>query len=529
MTGVFTAARIRAAELAHGRELADGTLMQRASHALAKHAIAALQEASGGVVGRSVAILVGGGNNGGDALHAGARLAQRGALVHALLVADRHHAGGAEALVGAGGRILPDCASPAAHRVLANADLVLDGILGIGAQGAPREPARSLLAAANCARGLRIAVDLPTGVDADTGAVAGVAFQADRTVTFAALKPGLLLAPGKAHSGQVQVVDIGVDDALSEPVAWTMDEAEVAEWVPSPGFDDHKYRRGVVGVAAGSHDYRGAALLCVQAALAGPTGMTALLDRRDGVAELVVSRFPEVVRTDRVIDRVTGWVCGPGFPATPADEDAVAAILRTPVPVVLDAGALTLLAASAQLRGLVRNRAAPTILTPHEGEFARLDQERLDQDRLDQDRLDQTAGLAQSLEAVVVRKGPGTIVMAPDGTCLIDRAGTSALSTAGSGDVLAGCIASLLACAWAQGRLDDAAQVARAVAAGCWLHGMAGRAAARVGLPTASSLARELHLVTGRVSHSPQAPAIGRIKANRARPRAAMGEGLHAR
>ncbi len=524
MTDVFTAARIRAAEQAHGRELADGTLMQRASHALAQHAIAALQEASGGVVGRSVAILVGGGNNGGDALHAGARLAQRGALVHALLVADRHHAGGAEALVGAGGRILPDSAGPAAHRILAGADLVLDGILGIGAQGAPREPARSMLAAANRARGLRIAVDLPTGVDADTGAVAGVAFQADRTVTFAALKPGLLLAPGKAYAGQVQVVDIGVDDALSEPVAWTMDEADVAGWVPSPGFDDHKYRRGVVGVTAGSHDYRGAALLCVQAALAGPTGMTALLDRRDGVAELVVSQFPEVVRTDRVIDRVTGWVCGPGFTATPADEDAVVAILRTPVPVVLDAGALTLLAASAELRGLVRNRAAPTILTPHDGEFARLDQ-----DRLDQDRLDQTAGLAQALDAVVVRKGPGTIVMAPDGTCLIDRAGTSALSTAGSGDVLAGCIASLLACAWAQGRLDGAAQVARAVAAGCWLHGMAGRAAALVGLPTASSLARELHLVTGRVSHSPQAPAIGRIKANRARPRAATGEGQHAR
>jgi hydroxyethylthiazole kinase-like uncharacterized protein yjeF len=453
--------------------------------------MAALRERGGSVVGCRVALLVGSGNNGADALFAGARLAERGASVRAVVVGDRHHELAARALRRAGGRLAGADAgdlSPAMQD-LDWAEVVIDGILGIGARGAPRDPARRLLEAANAAGALRIAVDLPTGVDGDTGAVPDVAFRADLTVTFAAYKPGLLLAPGKEFAGRVDLVGIGIDDALDEPVAFAMERADVAQWLPVPGFEDHKYRRGVAGIAAGSHDYRGAALLCASAALAGPTGMTVLLDRRDGVADLVVSQHPEVVRSEQVQGRVTAWACGPGFTGSRADLQAIEATLRTGCPVVLDAGALGLLASSADLRDLVRTRAGVTILTPHDGEFARLGGDP------GLDRLSAARDLARRLDAVVVRKGPGTVIAAPGGDCFIDLAGTPALATAGSGDVLAGLLASLLAAAQARGRLHSASAVAEAVAAGCWLHGTAGTLAADSGCATASGIASALHRV----------------------------------
>jgi hydroxyethylthiazole kinase-like uncharacterized protein yjeF len=246
--------------------------------------------------------------------------------------------------------------------------------------------------------------------------------------------------------------------------------------------------------------------------------MTVLLDRGDGVADLVVSQHPEVVCIDstgsfqttsqQIGKRVTAWVCGPGFQAVQADQQVIEAILGTNLPVVLDAGALGVLAVSHELRDLLRARRAPTVLTPHDGEFTRL-VSALDggrdggfNARLDQDRLGAARELASELDSVILLKGPGSIIVAPDGTCFIDDAGTAALATAGSGDVLAGCIASLLACAWAHGRVDSAVDAARVAAAGCWLHGMAGQRAARSGFATASTIARELAAVTARVSRS---------------------------
>jgi len=527
MRGVFTAEQIRTAEQAHQVELQDGTLMQRASLGLALRVIGAMRERCGGVSGRSVVILVGGGNNGGDALFAGASLAGRGARVSAVLVADRHHVAGELALRRAGGQFIGvDTSGVLADAVAAQicaADVIIDGILGIGASGAPREPVCTLLQRANDSAALRIAVDMPTGVAADTGAIPGAVFRADLTVTFAAAKPGLLIAPGKAVAGEIEVVDIGVGDALGGPRAQVLEMDDVADLLPLPGFDDYKYRRGVVGVAAGSRDYRGAGLLCVTATLSGPTGMTVLLDRGDGVADLVVSQHPEVVciestgsiltTSQQIGKRVTAWVCGPGIQAVQADQPVIEAILGSNLPVVLDAGALGVLAVSHELRDLLRARRAPTVLTPHDGEFTRLVSAldggrdggfnaRLDQDRPDQDRLGAARELASELDSVILLKGPGSIIMAPDGTCFIDDAGTAALATAGSGDVLAGCIASLLACAWAHGRVDSAADAARVAAAGCWLHGMAGQRAARSGFPTASTIARELAAVTARVSRS---------------------------
>lgn len=490
MRPVHGCEQIRQAEHAHGRELADGTLMMRASNGLAVEIARGMRARLAGVVGRRVVILAGPGNNGGDALHAGALLADRGAEVRVVTTGSRHHAAGGQALRRAGGSIRPW--DDQARALLARADVIVDGILGIGSSGEPREPVATIIAEANRAAAWRVSVDMPTGVDADTGDVGAEAFRADTTVTFASLKPGLLIAPGKEYAGRISVIDIGIDDALGPPVARTIDAADADRLCRPAQFADYKYRRGVTGIAAGSAQYPGAGLLCAAAALAGPTGMTVLLDRGDGVAGEVVRQHPEVVRTDRLPhERVTAWACGPGFAGTDEDHATVAAILGAPLPVVLDAGALTVLAQAADLRAMLHARSAPTVITPHEGEFARLG------GAIGPDRLAGASALSARLNAVVVRKGPGTIVSAPDGTCLIDRAGTPALATAGSGDVLTGCIASLLAAAQARGALIADADVAEAVAAACWLHGMAGRAAQSRGTATASAIARALHRVQG--------------------------------
>jgi len=478
-------AAIQAAEHAHAEALASGRLMERAATALAIETAALLAEVRGGVYGSRVVLLVGSGKNGGDALHAGARLAMRGIGVDALCTTAQPHAGGAAALVRAGGRVRFWDPGDADQLALINAaDALIDGVVGIGATGALREPAASLVAVANAADALRIAVDLPSGIDADTGTVAGVAFDADLTVTFAAAKPGLLIAPGREHAGQLRVIDIGIDDALGEPAVLSMQGIDVAECVPEPGVDDYKYLRGVVGIAAGSARYPGAALLCTGSALLADVGMACYLDRADGLARTVVDRHPEIVTVASTdASRVTAWACGPGFEGVAADAPAVEAVLRTPLPVVLDAGALTVLASDPALRALIASRSAATVVTPHEGEFVRLGGD------LSAGRLRGAQALARTLDAVVVLKGPGTVIASPDGTVFVDVAGTAALATAGSGDLLTGIIGSLLAGAQARGELTDIAEVARQAAAGCWIHGMAGRLAAEGGLPaTAESI-----------------------------------------
>ena len=479
MIELHDVAAIQAAEQAHADALASGQLMDRAATAVAAETLALLREVRGGVYGSRVVLLIGSGNNGGDALHAGARLARRGIRVDALCTASAPHAGGASALVAAGGRLLTWDPGDADQLALVNAaDALIDGVVGIGATGALREPGASLIAVANAADALRIAVDLPSGIDADTGVVCGVAFDADLTVTFAATKPGLLIAPGREHAGQVSVVDIGIDDALGEPAMLAMQGIDVAECVPEPDVDDYKYVRGVVGIADGSSRYPGAALLCTGAALLADVGMVSYLDRADGVARTVVDRHPEIVviaSTDG--SRVTAWACGPGFEGLAGDAPALEAVLRSSLPVVLDAGALTALAADPTLRALIASRSAATVLTPHEGEFTRLGGD------LSAGRLRGARALARALDAIVVLKGPGTIIAAPDGTSFVDVAGTAALATAGSGDLLTGIIAGLLAGAQARGELTDAGEVARTAAAGCWIHGMAGRLAAEGGMP----------------------------------------------
>lgn len=490
MITLHEAAAIRQAEHDHPDELASGVLMARAAHGVAASVIDLLTQARGGIVGARIVVLAGAGSNGGDALHAGAILARRGAFVVAIAATATPHAGGLSALLDAHGRCIPwDDAESAAQ--LAAADLVLDGLLGIGASGALREPIASIVHATHGLDALVVAVDLPTGVDADTGVVEGDAVDADLTVTFAGLKPGLVTMPGKARAGGVRIIDIGINDVLAD-CGGVLEEADIADLVPEPLMTDHKYRRGVVGICAGSPQYPGAALLSASAACAADIGMVEYLDRGDALASRVVDRHPTVVATTgdpSANTRVSAWVVGPGFSGTPADRDAIGVLLRCNVPVVLDAGALTAIAHDEQLRQAVRARTSPTVMTPHDGEFARLSDVPVGDGRIAAAR-----ALAADLRVTVVLKGAGTVIAAPDGTLRVDMLGSPALSTAGSGDVLAGLLGALLAGVQARAAASlDHPEVARVAAAACWIHGAAGRLAATGARPvTASDLAGAL-------------------------------------
>jgi hydroxyethylthiazole kinase-like uncharacterized protein yjeF len=485
MRSAWRVASVRVAEEALMATLPAGALMQRAATGLARRCAGLLDDRFGGGYGRRVLLLVGAGNNGGDALFAGAALARRGVDVLAVpLAPERTHAGGLAALRAAGGRT--------ADAAPSSVDLVVDGILGIGGKGALRENAAKLVAqageagAADGGRPTVVAVDLPSGIDADTGAVPGDAVRADVTVTFGVLKPGLLVGAGAAHSGLVELVDIGLEPWLhGDPALRVPDLEDVAAWWPQPSADDDKYTRGVVGVATGSATYRGAAMLSTAGALAGPAGMVRYAG---AAAEAVRDRYPSVIASDRVADagRVQAWVCGCGLGTDERAAGELRAVLAAPVPVCLDADALTLLAgdglagdglAGEGLAGGLGTRPA-TVLTPHDREFARLAG-----GDPGADRVESTLGLAARTGAVVLLKGERTVVGTPDGRAFVNPTGTPALATAGTGDVLAGLLGSLLAA----GLPADRAAVAAAYA-----HGLAGRCAAESGPVTSSDVAEAL-------------------------------------
>ena len=452
MRAAFPVEVVRAAERAAMQAVPEGALMQRAAAGLAAECVRILRQ---GVYGTTVAVLAGAGDNGGDALYAGARLAARGAAVTAVLLSpDRAHPGGLTALRAAGGRVLP-AGSPAATDVVAGARLVLDGIVGIGGSGGLRPAAAGLVAAVT---GTVVAVDLPSGVDADTGAVEGEAVRADVTVTFGTLKPGLLVGAGAEHAGDVRLVEIGLD--LPEPRLRVLDPADVARLVPRPGPRDDKYTRGVVGVAAGSSTYPGAGVLSTGAAVHGGAGMVRYAG---GAAEHVRSRWPEAIVTEgkpSEAGQVQAWVVGPGI----GTDDAAAGLLRDvlgqDVPVLVDADGLTLLAREPEL---VRSRTAPTVLTPHDREFERV------AGPVGADRVGAARRAAAEMGVTMLLKGNATVVAGPDGFAYVNPTGTPWLATAGSGDVLSGLGGALLA---------GGVEPALAAALAAYLHGLAGSIAA---------------------------------------------------
>ncbi len=453
--------------------VAEPELMRIASAGLARVTAQAL---TGGVRGSRVAAVVGSGNNGGDVLFAGADLAARGAAVTAVTLSPTWHAAGAAALRRAGGRLVAWGAAGSAA-ALASADALLDGIVGIGASGPLREPAAQAVRLAGEAA--VIAADIPSGVDPDTGEVPDPAraVHADITVTFGCLKPGLVLDPGRRYAGAVELIDIGLGPALQQhrPAVSVLDATDAAPRFAAPGPDDYKYSHGVVGVAAGSDRYPGAAHMVVGAARHCGVGMVRLhadAARRDA-AGAVVTRFPDIVLTDGAPaddPRATAWAVGPGLGTGSAAAGVLRSVLRSDHPVVVDADALTLVAGHPQLRTLLRDREPTTVITPHVGEFARLGFS------LSGDRVESALSAAAASGAVVVLKGSGTIVADPAGNVVADVMGTPDLATAGTGDALAGILAAVLA-------RPDSPHDAVGVASGVFLHGLAGRIAGRGGRP----------------------------------------------
>jgi hydroxyethylthiazole kinase-like uncharacterized protein yjeF len=441
-------------------------LMRRAAEGLARRCAQLLGD-SGGVYGRRVLLLVGAGNNGGDALFAGALLARRGVAVRALLLApERAHVEGLAELRRCGGRVVELTAGTSVTDVVGGPtpDLVIDGIVGLGGRGGLRGAAAEAVAAVEAMRPrpIVVAVDIPSGVEVDTGAVDGPAVRADVTVTFGCLKPALAVGPAVPLAGLVDVVDIGLSDPEGEPAAWLPDREDIAAWWPEPGPASDKYSRGVAGLATGSPGFPGAALLSVAGALAGPAGMV----RYAGpVAADVVRAHPSVVVSDSVdrAGRVQAWLVGCGIGTDDRAAAQLRAVLATPVPVVVDADAITL-AGDPAVTELLRDRTAPTVVTPHDREYARLAGEPVGPDRLAAARR-----LAERLGVVVLLKGYRTVVAHPDGRAWVNPTGTPALATAGTGDVLAGLLVSLVA---------GGVPAERAALAAAYVHGLAARHAA---------------------------------------------------
>ncbi|MCC3652249.1 NAD(P)H-hydrate dehydratase [Streptomyces sp. S07_1.15] len=523
MRTAYSVETVRAAERALMARLPEGALMQRAAAGLAAACAGLL--GPGRVYGARIALLVGSGDNGGDALYAGARLARRGAGVTAVLLsADRTHAGGLAALRAAGGWAVPAAGEPgetagpgepgesaeagttetgsaetragggrraggraggrgtgtagrtvgrAALAAVRRADLVLDGIVGIGGHGGLRPAAAGLALAARESGAAIVAVDLPSGMEADTGEITGTAVRADATVTFGTYKPGLLIDPGAGHTGALRLVDIGLAPYLPDvPELEAPQHADVAALLPVPTGESDKYRRGVTGVVAGSARYPGAAVLAVAGALRGGAGAV----RYVGPAgDAVIARFPETLvhgGPPAKAGRVQSWAVGPGLGDGPEARRAVKDVLASDVPVLVDADGLRLLD-----RKQVRRRTAPTLLTPHAGEAAAL--LGVAREEVEASRLSSVRRLAAEFGATVLLKGSTTLVAAADGPVRANPTGTGWLATAGTGDVLSGLTASLLAAGL---------EPRDAASAGAYLHGLAGRlAAGRTGAPVGAS------------------------------------------
>lgn len=454
LRGYFTVDEVRAAEAELFERVAAGVPMRRAAYGLANVVAAELRERTGGVAGRSVTLLVGSGDNGGDALWAGAALRRRGAAVTAVLLSpERAHAEGLAALRRAGGRIREAGAGSAAE-LLGTPDLVVDGIIGISGRGALRPRAAELVAAIEAPI---VAVDLPSGVDPNTGAVDGPAVRAAVTVTFGSYKPVHALAA--PWCGRIQLVPIGL--RLPEPQLAALEPVSIGRDWPVPGPRDDKYTQGVTGIHAGSDTYPGAAVLCTGAAVAATSGMV----RYAGTAAAqVLAQFPEVIAAESIsgTGRVQSWVFGPGAGTDDAARERLSEVLATDLPVVVDADGLTLLAATPEL---VTGRGAPTVLTPHAGEFARLTGRELGPDRVAAVR-----ELAEKWQVTVLLKGRSTLVATPGEPTLVNEAGGSWAATAGAGDVLSGVIGALLAAGRVPGWAAAAAARVHALAANLAAH-----------------------------------------------------------
>ncbi len=443
-------------------------LMERAGAAVAR----AAAEWAGG--GRRIAVLCGPGNNGGDGFVAARLLKEQGFEVRLFLLGEKKQLNGDAALAAARWQGASEAFDPAA---VADCDLLIDALFGAGLARDLAGNARRAVEAINASRVPVVAVDLPSGLDGATGQVRGAAVRATASVTFCRLKPGHLLMPGRAHAGKVTVADIGIPDRFVREVTGPLTLNEPGLWIgayPWPKLEGHKYKRGHAVVVSGPMHSTGAARLAAKAALRAGAGLVTVAAPRAALAVLAASLEAVMVREAQGAaglakllsdKRLNAVLLGPGNGVGRATRGAVEAAAKAKRALVLDADAISSFAGeSGKLVKLLKMNRIPALLTPHDGEFAKLfasdSAEILEIDS----KVEKARAAAKALGAVMLLKGPDTVVASPDGRAAISNNAPPWLATAGAGDVLGGIALGLIA----QGM-----PVFEAANAAVWLHGEA--------------------------------------------------------
>jgi len=488
---VFTAAEMRALDARAIRELGipGPRLMEHAGSAAA----ASIGRHLAPVRGKSVVIVCGKGNNGGDGFVVARRLRARGAAVRVFLVAGRAEVRGdaGEALGRWRGRveeIRSERDLAALARALGRADAVVDALLGTGLTGAARGLVAASIELINRDGGRAgvpvFALDLPSGLSADHGALLGPTVRATRTVTFAGLKRSLLLYPAAGLAGPVEIADIGVsaEETRRGVTTWRVEAADVRPQFPPREADAHKGRFGHLLVVAGSLGKTGAAVLAGRAALRAGVGLCTIAAPESQqpiigaqAPEYMTEALPEtaarslsLLATERLLELARGVdavALGPGLSLDPETQELARALIRdVERPMVVDADALSALAGHLEL---LRRAAGPRALTPHPGEMARM--LGIGADAVQTDRLEITRRVSRDYAVALALKGAGTVIGGPDGHVAINPTGNPGLAKGGSGDVLTGIVGALLA---------RGVEAAVALRAGCYVHGLAGDVAA---------------------------------------------------
>ncbi len=483
-SALYTVAEIRHIERTAMAALPPGTLMQRAGAAAARRAAELIPEPRRAA---AVLVLVGPGNNGGDALEVAHLLAQAGVEVTALLCAPgATHSPDALQAMDRARQSAVQFGDPTVSTIgQLEWTLVVDGLFGIGLARPITGKLRALVEAVNNLPCPVLALDLPSGLDADTGAIVGddgIAVRATHTITFIADKPGLHTLYGRDHAGEVHVADLDIEHShFTEPHIHLNGVAAFSDCLQTRPHNSHKGSFGDVIVIGGAHGMSGAPILAARAAAKCGAGrvFAAFL----GEAPAYDSMQPELMcRTANGIDLSSATlVVGPGLGTSREAHDILAKSLHSRQPLVLDADALNLIAAEPGLQHILAQRETPSLITPHPLEAARLLQQSTKE--IQADRLSAARLLALQFNAVVILKGSGSIIARPDGETMINPTGNPALATAGSGDILAGICGALLA---------QHFPMWNAALAACWLHGEAADTLVSQGIGPIGMMAGEL-------------------------------------
>jgi ADP-dependent NAD(P)H-hydrate dehydratase / NAD(P)H-hydrate epimerase len=457
---LYSVAQIRAIEQAAQSQLPPGALMQRAGEAASTYAL----EVLGGLPAGRILVLAGPGNNGGDALEVAANLAHLGANVDVVHLAgaapspETQHA--LQRAQASRARFVADAADDR------GCCLVIDGLFGIGLARALAGRARELVEHTNGMTCPVLALDVPSGLDADTGGVIGpdgVAIRATHTITFLGNKPGLHTGDGCDHAGRVHVNRLGTAGLHAEVAHARLNAPVLFAGLPAPRRQNsHKGSYGDVAVLGGARGMAGAGILAARAALYAGAGrvFVAAVDPGPGLDPVQ----PEIMFRDAAGFTFAGRtvVAGPGMGDSAGATHLLAKVIDGTGPLLVDADALNLCAASPDLAARLAAHDGATVLTPHPLEAARL--LGVTAAIVQADRLENARELAQRLDAVVVLKGAGSVIARPDGEVAINATGNPGLATGGTGDVLAGLIGTLLGQGW---------PAWEAALAGVWLHGAA--------------------------------------------------------